>query len=99
MGRIINNNINLGGLKLLKKQFENINYDHLLIFGCGSSYHTTMLSKYYFNNSSINKFTTIKSIDASDFTKYDLPKKGNTIAVFCSQSGETYDIIKAINIS
>ena len=57
-----------------------------------------MLSKYYFNNSSINKFTTIKSIDASDFTKYDLPKKGNTIAVFCSQSGETYDIIKAINI-
>jgi glucosamine--fructose-6-phosphate aminotransferase (isomerizing) len=98
-GRIKFNNIILGGLVSLKQELKNNYYNHLLVFGCGTSYHASMLSKFYFNNNLLNKFQTIKHIDASEFTLYDLPCiDDKVICIFCSQSGETYDIIKCIEI-
>ena len=97
-GRIVNNKVKLGGLLLLEKILLEKKFDNLLLFGCGTSYHACMFAKYYFNNSELNQFSIINYFDASDFSKYDLPKKGATIAIFCSQSGETYDLINSINI-
>ena len=98
-GRILNNNIELGGLRLLENILkENNRFDHLLLFGCGTSYHATLLAKYYFSNSYHNNFKTIQSFDASEFDEYDLPIVGESICIFCSQSGETYDIIRCIDI-
>ena len=91
--RIKNNKIKLGGLANL----ENIDiYDHLIVFGCGTSYHVSMMSRYYFQN---NKFKTIQYIDASEFSDIDLPNiQEKCIAIFCSQSGETYDLVNCLEI-
>lgn len=93
-GRIKDNNIKLGGLNNIKKDLDN--YNHLLVFGCGTSYHVAMMSRHYFE---YNKFETIHFFDASEFYEIDLPNfNSKCIAIFCSQSGETYDIINCLNI-
>ena len=57
-GRIINDNVKLGGitqlLKLINNNLQNIK--HIMIFGCGTSYHACMLSKYYFTASCKNEY-------------------------------------------
>ena len=51
--RIKNDKIKLGGLKLLEKKLKENTYQHLLVFGCGTSYHVSMMVRYYFNNCKI----------------------------------------------
>ena len=93
-GRIKDNQIKLGGLSHIKNNLDN--YHNLLVFGCGTSYHAAMMSRYYFEN---NIFKTIQFFDASEFYENDLPNINNKcIAIFCSQSGETYDIINCLDI-
>tara|TARA_Y100000389_G_scaffold204941_2_gene261051 strand:- start:435 stop:2261 length:1827 start_codon:yes stop_codon:yes gene_type:complete len=95
-GRILNNDIILNGLNRLKDISSFSEVEHVIILGCGTSYYASMLAKYYFNN--IKKFNTIQIFDASEFTKIDLPKKGKILSILCSQSGETRDLIKCIDI-
>ena len=52
--------------------------------------------KYYFNRAS--RLNSVQSYDASEFSELDIPKKGKTLFIICSQSGETRDLINAINI-
>ena len=96
--RILNNTIKLGGLDNLSNIVDINNIKYILFFGCGTSYHATLLTKYYFNNDNIN----IIIIDACEFNKSDIPKINNKnekiLSVFCSQSGETIDIVNCINI-
>jgi glucosamine--fructose-6-phosphate aminotransferase (isomerizing) len=68
--------------------------EHLIVLGCGTSHHASMFAKFYFNS---NNFTTIQSFDASEFCKKDIPI-GNTLCIVCSQSGETRDLVKCIDI-
>ncbi len=99
--RILNNDIVLGGLTKLKDMSELSDIEHILVIGCGTSFHASMLAKYYFNNSSstnIKEFNTIQAFDASEFTKLDIPKRGKVLCILCSQSGETRDLIKCIEI-
>lgn len=96
--RILNNNIILGGLNQLKELLKTSKFDHLIVLGCGTSYHASMFSKYYFNSSSLNTFTSIQAFDASEFCKNDIPKSGKVLCIVCSQSGETHDLIKCIDI-
>lgn len=96
--RIERNSIKLGGLNVLSEEMENTYYEHLLLFGCGTSHYATLLSKYYFNKCYYNKFKTVQCFDGSEFSEYDLPKSGNAICIFCTQSGETYDLVRCINI-
>ena len=94
--RIKNNKIKLGGLELLENELNNNKFNHLLVFGCGTSYHVSMMCRYYFYH---NYFQTIQYIDASEFSEIDLPNiNDKCIAIFCSQSGETYDIINCLEI-
>jgi glucosamine--fructose-6-phosphate aminotransferase (isomerizing) len=97
-GRIINNRIKLGGLESLFSELENnfYNIKHIMLFGCGTSYHACLLAKYYFNNKK-----NIHVIDACEFIENDIPNVGENekiLAIFCSQSGETIDIVKCIEI-
>ena len=95
--RLKDNKIILGGLKNLHKILNDNKYDHLLVFGCGTSYHVSMLVRYYFKN--CYYFNTIQFIDASEFSELDLPNiNDKCICIFCSQSGETYDIIRCLEI-
>jgi len=95
--RILNNEIILGGLIKLKEIITISEIQHLVVIGCGTSYHASMLAKYYFTDNRVG-FNTIQAFDASEFSKLDIPKSGKTLYILCSQSGETRDLIKCIDI-
>tara|TARA_R110002072_G_scaffold216310_2_gene373689 strand:- start:134 stop:2086 length:1953 start_codon:yes stop_codon:yes gene_type:complete len=97
-GRIIDDKIKLGGIQKLNTilNTDKSNIKHIMLFGCGTSYHACMLAKYYFSNKKI-----IHIIDACEFDEIDIPYVNNNdkiLCIFCSQSGETIDIVKCINI-
>lgn len=98
------NSINLGGRILNKKKVKlggPDNYiddlkdiENLVLLGCGTSYHSCMYGKYFFKK--ICDFNTINIYDGADFEDSDIPKKGKTLMVFVSQSGETKDLHRCI---
>tara|TARA_Y100000389_G_scaffold113691_1_gene110828 strand:+ start:3408 stop:5231 length:1824 start_codon:yes stop_codon:yes gene_type:complete len=94
--RIKNNDINLGGLRML--QFIKNDIENIIGLGCGTSYHATLFLKKYINKSCNKNLNIVESYDASEFSENDLPKKGKTLCIICSQSGETRDLITAIDI-
>ena len=96
--RILNDNIKLGGIENLKTILNNdlTSIKHIMLFGCGTSHYACVLAKYYFNCN-----ITIHVIDACEFYENDIPKVNrgeNILSIFCSQSGETIDIVKCIDI-
>tara|TARA_A100001011_G_scaffold140444_1_gene148409 strand:- start:376 stop:2199 length:1824 start_codon:yes stop_codon:yes gene_type:complete len=95
-GRIKNNDINLGGLKMLN--FIKNDIENIIGLGCGTSYHATLFLKKYINKTFNKNLNIVESFDASEFNENDLPSKGKTLCIICSQSGETRDLINAIEI-
>lgn len=93
-GRITNNIIKLGGLELIKNKINFI--DNIILLGCGTSYNACLIAKNYFKQ--YNIFNTIQVYDGAEFTSNDIPNKGNTIVFFSTQSGETQDLYKNIEI-
>ena len=87
--RIYNDEIKLGGLEPFRNQLMNV--EHIVLLACGTSYHACLMAKYYFSG-----FNTVQAFDGSEFREKDLPKNGNILAIFCSQSGETYDLLQPI---
>ena len=94
--RILNNDIMLGGLNKLKHITNLSKIEHIIILGCGTSNHAAMIARYYFNN--IKIFNTVQVFDGSDFKVSDIPNYGKVLAILCSQSGETRDLIKCIDV-
>lgn len=101
------NAINLGGRILNKKEVklggcnDNIdvlkNIDNIILLGCGTSYHSCMYGKHFFTK--LCDFNIINIHDGADFEESDIPKNGNTLIVFVSQSGETKDLHRCIEIA
>lgn len=87
-------NVKLGGLEPYTEIL--LNYDHCILLGCGTSYHSALYVSNIFKI--ICDFSTILTIDASDFTEFDIPKHGKTILILVSQSGETKDLIQCMTI-
>ncbi len=95
-GRIESNvSVKLGGLDTYKDQLINLN--HLIILGCGTSYHAGQWSMDIFK--ALDIFDTIGLYDGADFQMKDIPKKGKTGLILLSQSGETKDLHRCINIA
>lgn len=95
-GRIINESeVKLGGLEQNKNKLMEI--DNLILLGCGSSLNAALVSEQYFKE--LCHFNTVKTIDASLFSKYDIPKQGITGLIFISQSGETYELSICIELA
>jgi len=95
-GRIENNvSVKLGGLDLNKSRLLNIN--HLIILGCGTSYHAGLWSLDIFKTLDI--FDTVVTYDGAEFQIKDIPKKGTTGVILLSQSGETKDLHRCIQIA
>ena len=87
-------------LSSLKKKLLKTDGFDILLVGCGTSYHSGLSSKWFFNT---YPFRTVKCIISSEFTVNDLPKglnenSKNVIAVLISQSGETLDTYRTLNI-
>jgi glutamine---fructose-6-phosphate transaminase (isomerizing) len=101
------NSINLGGRILNKKEVKlggpdnNISnlqdIDNLILLGCGTSYHSCMYGKNFFKK--ICDFNIINIHDGADFEDNDIPKNGKSLIIFVSQSGETKDLHRCIEIA
>ena len=94
-GRLIDNsNVKLGGL--------NDNYNllksakHAVIIGCGTSMHSGLIGSYIIKK--LKSFDTVQVYDASEFNLDDLPNCSDIILIVLSQSGETKDVHKAMEL-
>lgn len=96
-GRITGDEVKLGGLTSLVQSFPNrLDIDHVIILGCGTSMHAAMIgANYILNNCS---FASVNYYDASEFDGKNISTKGQTLAILCSQSGETRDLCEKIPI-
>lgn len=90
-----NSEVRLGGLQ--NNTTELIIIDNLIILGCGTSYYAGLLGTYYFKD--LCNFNTVQVFDGAEFTDKDIPKIGKTAIIFLSQSGETKDLHRCIEIA
>jgi glucosamine--fructose-6-phosphate aminotransferase (isomerizing) len=95
-GRLLSNSeVRLGGLQNYTSELIEIN--NIIILGCGTSYHSGLLATYYFKD--LCNFNTVQVFDGAEFTNKDIPKIGKTAVIFLSQSGETKDLHRCIDIA
>lgn len=93
-GRLDGYRVKLGGLIGYENLFKKVN--HITIVSCGSSWHASLLAKYY-----IEEFCKIKvSVEYASEFRYRKPviNKGD-IVIGVSQSGETADTLGALEIA
>lgn len=94
-GRLLDDNrVKLGGLEGHTEILKRI--DNIIFLACGTSYHASMIGVNYFKE--LCKFNTVMLYDGAEFNKNDIPKIGNTALIFLSQSGETKDLHRCIEI-
>lgn len=89
-----NNKVKLGGLE--RHTEELIDIENLILLGCGTSRHAGMVSRYYFKD--LCHFNTVQVYDGAEFDSSDIPQSGKTGIIFLSQSGETKDLHRCIEI-
>ena len=95
-GRIESNtNVKLGGLDANKSRLLELN--HLILLGCGTSYNAGLWSLSIYK--SLDIFDTVTIYDGAEFTIKDIPKRGKTGLVLLSQSGETKDLHRCLEIA
>ena len=95
-GRIKNQyEVKLGGLERNIESLKNI--QNIIILGCGTSYFAGLYGMYYFKQ--LCNFNTVQVYDGAEFSDIDIPKLGNTSFVLISQSGETKDLYRCIEIA
>lgn len=96
-GRLLNDNeVKLGGLEHFAENLEKI--QHLIILGCGTSFHAGLIASHYFKE--LCNFITVELFDAAEFTPNDFPKTDDKIGcIFMSQSGETQDLYRCVKIA
>jgi len=96
--------VKLGGLDLHRKELLEI--DHLILLGCGTSYHAGLWAVNIFK--SLDIFTTVTIYDGAEFSKKDIPfhknkKLKKTLhragLILLSQSGETKDLHRCMQIA
>ena len=95
-GRIKNKSeVKLGGLDAHIDILKTI--DNIIILGCGTSYFAGLYGMHFFKQ--ICNFNTVQVFDGAELTEYDIPKIGNTAFILISQSGETKDLHRCIEIA
>jgi len=95
-GRIKNSSeVKLGGLEQNLDNLKNI--DNIIILGCGTSYFAGLYGMYFFKQ--LCQFNTVQVFDGAEFNEQDIPIIGNTVFILISQSGETKDLHRCIEIS
>jgi glucosamine--fructose-6-phosphate aminotransferase (isomerizing) len=95
-GRIKNaSEVKLGGLEQHIESLKII--DNIIILGCGTSYFAGLYGMYFFKQ--LCQFNTVQVFDGAEFNEQDIPIVGNTAFILISQSGETKDLHRCIEIS
>jgi glucosamine--fructose-6-phosphate aminotransferase (isomerizing) len=95
-GRIKNKSeVKLGGLEMHIDVLKTI--DNIIILGCGTSYFAGLYGMYFFKQ--LCNFNTVQVFDGAELNNYDIPKIGKTAFILISQSGETKDLHRCIQIA
>lgn len=68
---------------------------NLVIVACGTSYFASMFVSNLMRK--LDLFNSVQIVDGADFSKEYIPKD-NPIMIFVSQSGETYDVLRPVDI-
>lgn len=95
--KTISNNlfgIKLGGLEQYVDFLKNAK--NLVIVACGTSYFASMFVANLMRRLEI--FNTVQLVDGAEFTVDYIPKE-NPAIIFVSQSGETYDILRPLEMA
>jgi glucosamine--fructose-6-phosphate aminotransferase (isomerizing) len=94
--RVLNNNtVRLGGFELYKDKL--LSLTHIILLGCGTSYHSGLICMQMLKK--MRLFTTVQLVDGAQFSSVDIPNEGKTGAILISQSGETKDLHRCIEIA
>ena len=92
--RTLNDEIKLGGLDNILDVITNI--ENVIYMGCGTSYHAALIGTH--NLKKYKCVNCVICVEGSEFTLNDIPNKGNTLIIMCSQSGETMDLKRVFEI-
>lgn len=92
--RISNNNVNLGGIYYIKPHI--IDIQTIIFLGCGTSLNACHIGRIYIKL--LACVNCILCFDAADFELNDIPLHGKTLLIMCSQSGETKDLHRVIQL-
>lgn len=94
-GRLLgDNSVKLGGLDGHKDLLMSI--DNIVLLGCGTSLNAAQIGCKIMR--SLKCFNTVNCIDASEFVIDDIPNSGKTGFVLLSQSGETKDVHRCMEL-
>jgi glucosamine--fructose-6-phosphate aminotransferase (isomerizing) len=86
--------VKLGGFDSHLNDLNEI--DHLILLGCGTSYHAGLWALQLLKKLSI--FLSVTIYDGAEFTINDIVKHGKSAIIFLSQSGETKDLHRCLDI-
>ena len=89
--------VKLGGLERCFETLKDVN--NIILLGCGTSYFAGSFASNIFKN--ISNFNTVQVIDGADFEYKDVPRgvDQKTALILISQSGETKDLYRCIEIA
>lgn len=95
-GRIKNQcEVKLGGLEQHISILKDI--DNIIILGCGTSFYAGQYGVYYLKK--MCNFNSVQAFDGAEFNENDICKVGKTAVILISQSGETKDLHRCIDIA
>ena len=87
--------VKLGGLDQHLSLLKEIN--NIIILGCGTSYFAGLYGMHFFKR--LSNLNTVQVFDGAEFSNYDIPRVGKTAVILVSQSGETKDLHRCIEIA
>ena len=94
-GRLLDENkVKLGGLEGHVEILKRI--DNIIFLACGTSYNAALIGCNYFKE--LCFFNNVSIFDGAEFNERDIPKVGNSALIMLSQSGETKDLHRCIQI-
>lgn len=95
-GRIKNaSEVKLGGLECNLESLKELN--NIILLGCGTSYFAGLYGVHYFKH--LCNFNTVQVFDGAEFDMHDVPREGKSGIILISQSGETKDLHRCIEIA
>jgi len=93
-GRLLEDSVKLGGLECYKEKLKSIN--NIILLGCGTSLNAGLIGSYYLKE--LCNFYNVCACDGAEFCANDIPKIGKTALILLSQSGETKDLHRCIQL-
>lgn len=87
--------VKLGGLDEHLSLLKDVN--NIIILGCGTSFFAGLYGMHFFKR--LTNMNTVQVFDGAEFSNHDIPRVGKTAVILVSQSGETKDLHRCIEIA